>query len=168
MSNADELSKKLESMEKKLQLLQDKDDIRDVLSRYAFNVDLRRLDHYLRLFTDKTAQGDMIFLTDGPGEDTICRSKKELGDFLESVLPKPHPGMQHLQLDYVINVTGDTATATGYQLLTVWENGKFGIMRCALRTFDFRREDGIWKIVKTVSHSTAEGGKCQTHIPQSW
>ena len=168
MSAIEELYKKLEAMEKKVQLLEDKEAIRDVLSRYAFNVDLHRIDHYLRLFTDNTKPGEMIFLTDGPGEDTICRSKRELGEFLESVLPKPHPGMQHLQLDYVIAVTGDTAQATGYQLLTLWENGKFGIMRCALRTFDFCREDGIWKIVKTVSHSTAEGVKCQTHIPQSW
>lgn len=163
MPDVDELSNRLELMEKKVQVLQDKEEIRDVLSRYAFNVDLYRLDHYLRLFAD-----DMLFVTDGPGEDIYARSKKELKDFLEEVLPKPHPGMQHLQLDYVITVTGDTATATGYQLLTLHENGKFGIMRCALRTFDFRRVDGVWKITKTISHSTGNAADCQKQIPQSW
>jgi len=165
MTNIEELSEKLEKMEMKLQMLQDKEEIRDVLSRYALNVDLYRLDNYLRLFTD-----DMLFVTDGPGEHTYARSKKELKDFLEGVLPKPHPGMQHLQLDYVINVTGDTASATGYQLLTLHnkENGRFGIMRCAMRTFDFRRVDGVWKITKTISHSIANAPDCQKQVPASW
>ena len=163
MEKIDALSKKLELMEKQVLILQDKEEIREVLSRYAFNVDLYRLDHYLRLFTD-----EMLFVTDGPGEDVQCKSKQELKDFLEAVLPKPHPGMQHLQLDYVINVDGDTATAIGYQLLTLHENGKFGIMRCALRTFDFKRVDGIWKITRTISHSTGNAPNCQKQVPQSW
>jgi ketosteroid isomerase-like protein len=157
------VSSELEILKKKVQMLEDKDAIRDVLSRYAFNVDTNRIDHYLRLFTD-----DMLFVTDGPGEAIYCRSKKELGDFLREVLPKPYPGMQHNQLDYVINVDGDTAKATGYQILTLATGDKFEIQRGAMRTFKFRRVDGIWKITETISHSTANEPDCQKQIPDNW
>jgi hypothetical protein len=163
MPDMDELFKKLESAEKKLQLLQDKEDIRDLMSRYAFNADLRRLDNFIKLFTD-----DMMFITDGQGPNAPPMNKHELKDYLDRALPKPHPGVQHLQLDYVITVNGDKATATGYQVLTGHNEGKFRINRCAMRTFDFRREGGVWKISKMVAYSTANAPDCQKQVPQTW
>jgi hypothetical protein len=58
----------------------------------------------------------------------------------------PPPKGQHLQLDYFIEVDGDTATAIGYQNLTGLRDGSINIGRAAFRSLKFKRVSGNWRI----------------------
>lgn len=134
-----------ESLEERVQVLEDKDAIWSILSRYSLNVDIGRAESFLRLFTE-----DCVFATDLGGKISYRRGKKELA---EMVAGGPPPKGQHLQLDYHINVDGDTATAIGYQVLTGLRDSKLSINRAAFRSLKFRRVSGTWLIreVYTIS-----------------
>ena len=162
MANDTGLSQELETLRKRLQILEDKEAIRDVLARYAFNADLNRNDNFLKLWTD-----DCTFETDAGGL-TIMKGKDEvMAHMLDTVHQSVTNRSQHLLLDCLINVDGDTATAAGYLLLTERWDGGFGIFRCAWRTFRFQRVDGAWLIKEAVSRSIGEAG-CQELIPTEW
>jgi uncharacterized protein (TIGR02246 family) len=156
-------SLEINSLKNRLQILEDKEAIRDLLARYAFNVDLSRFDAFFKLWTD-----DAVFITDGPGEAIQKRGKDEIREFLSGVLPKSNAGSQHLQLDYVIEISGNTAMATGYQLISIQQKDRVGIARCALRSFVFKREDGKWLIKEAISRSTANDAECQKLVPADW
>jgi ketosteroid isomerase-like protein len=134
-----------ELLKKRLQILEDRDAIQGILSRYSLNVDLGRAEAFLSLFTD-----DCVFATDVGGKITYRRGKKELGEMLAGGAP---PKGQHLQLDYNINIDGGTATAVGYQNLTSLRDNALSMNRAAFRTLKFRRIAGAWLIqeVYTIS-----------------
>ena len=127
----------VESLKKRIQVLEDKDAIWSILSRYSLNVDLGRAENFLKLFTD-----DCVFATDLSGKISYRRGKEELGEMVS----KPPPKGQHLQLDYHIIVDGDTATAFGYQNLTTQKETSVSLTRASFRYLSFRRVDGTWLI----------------------
>lgn len=127
-----------EALQKRVQVLEDKEEIRSILSRYSLNVDLGRAESFLRLFTD-----DCVFATDIGGKINYRRGKEELGEMLAGGAP---PKGQHLQLDYFIEVDGDTATAVGYQDLTGLREGSLNLNRAAFRSLKFKRVSGNWRI----------------------
>lgn len=128
----------IEALKKRVQVLEDKDAIWSILSRYSLNVDLGRAESFLRLFTD-----DCVFATDLSGKISYRRGKKELGEMLAG---GPPPKGQHLQLDYHINVDGDTAAAIGYQVLTSLRDKSLNLNRAAFRSLKFKRVSGSWLI----------------------
>ena len=141
MANDTELAQELKALKERIQILEDKEAIRDVITRYAFNADLNRIDSLLELWTD-----DCTFNSDR-GRVTIYKGKDEIEAYLREPLHQSITNRsQHLQLDYIIKVDGDTATATGYQLLTLRWDGGFGIIRGAFRVFHLRRVNGTWLI----------------------
>ena len=163
MGNDPRLMQELEGLKKKLQILEDKEAIRDVLARYAFNADLNRTENFVKLWTD-----DGTFTSDAAGKKLVFKGKKEIGNHLLDPLHQSYTNRsQHLQVNYVINVEGDTASATGFQLISRrWEGG-FGIVRCAFRSFRFRRVDGRWLIQESISIATGEPD-CQKLVPMEW
>jgi ketosteroid isomerase-like protein len=149
-----------DAYKKRLRILEDKEEIRDVLAKYAFNVDFKRLDKLMELWTD-----DCVFITDIAGETVHNKGKEAIRKFITSL-----PGLQceHLQLDYIIDIDGDEAIATGYQLIPIaMQNGGFSILRCSVRTFKFRNVKGKWLIKETVSHSITDVNECLKLLPAS-
>jgi uncharacterized protein (TIGR02246 family) len=144
------------SLERRLQILEDKEAIRDVLSRYAQTVDLKRMDAFFDLFTP-----DGTLVTDGPGTVIRKQGKEEISAYLQPFLQKI---TQHIQVDYVIDVDGDNAKAVGYQLITETREGASRIARCALRQFLFRRIEGNWKIAEAISRDIAKTAECEKLI----
>jgi ketosteroid isomerase-like protein len=132
-------NEEFESLKKRVQMLEDKDAITSILSRYSLNVDLGRGEDFLKLFVD-----DCVFASDlsGSGKMSYRRGKKELGEMVAT----PPPKGQHLQLDYHINVNGDTAVAYGYQDLTSLKGTGVTLGRAAIRYLKFKRIEGTWLI----------------------
>jgi len=127
-----------ETLPERIQALEDKEAIRNLLSRYSLNIDLGRAEDFLRLFTD-----DCVFATDVAGEVRYRRGKEQLAEMLAG---GPPPKGQHLQLDYVIDVRGDAATAIGYQVLTGLRDDKLSLNRAAFRSLSLKRVRGEWLI----------------------
>jgi len=126
-----------EILKKKVQVLEDKDAIGSLLSRYSLNVDLGRGEDFLKLFTD-----DCVFASDIGGKISYRRGKKELGEMVAS----PPPKGQHLELDHHINVDGDTATVYGYQDLVSQKDTGVALGRASFRYLKLLRVDGVWLI----------------------
>ena len=51
MADEKRLVQELEKLKQRLQILEDKEEIRQLLSRYSYNADLSRNDGFVRLFT---------------------------------------------------------------------------------------------------------------------
>ena len=134
-----ELARRGEELNTRVRALEDKDAIATLLSRYSLNVDLNRAADLLQLFTD-----DCVFASDLGGELRYRRGKAELAE----MLAQPPPKGQHLQLDYQVDVSGDSATAIGYQLLSQLKDGAVGVGRPAFRLLRFRRSSGRWLIAE--------------------
>ena len=151
------------SWEEDMKLLLDKDAIRDVISRYAFNVDLGRMDNILRLWTD-----DAEFITDAPGETIRIKGKSELRRFFLDAPERFKPAPQHLQIDLVITINADKAYAAGYQVIIVGRDNSFVLERCGFRAFYLIRVDDRWFINKTISRSLENRAGCKEIIPEEW
>ena len=99
-----ELAQELETLKGRLQMLEDKEAIRELLSRYSFNSDLNRIDNFLSLWTE-----DCTFSTNAVGGLDVFKGKDEirahtLDPRWQSVVTL---GAQHLLLDFIINIDGD-------------------------------------------------------------
>ena len=137
-SKADELA----VLKKRIEVLEAREDISSLISRYSLDVDMDRTEDMLKLFTD-----DCVFGTDISGQMVYQHGKQELKEKFAT----PPPKSEHLQLDFVINVEGDTGTAYGYQLISSSKNNAVSIGRVALRTFSFQRVNGVWLIKEAIA-----------------
>ncbi|MBI2831724.1 MAG: nuclear transport factor 2 family protein [Chloroflexi bacterium] len=147
MANNGDLEQELKIIKQRLQVLEDKEAIRELLARYCFRADMHRTDAFLDLWTEDSTF-DVVSEWGGP------RKGKEQIRHLLDAQPQQvaiNNQCQHLLLDLLIDVDGDTATATGYCVLNVRWQGGFGMFRCSVRTFRFRRENGRWLVHETVS-----------------
>jgi len=159
MDNQNKLFEELNELKRKVQIIEDKEAIRDILIKLGFNGDLNRNDAYLKYWTD-----DCVFthLPEGTykGKDQI---KKEL------LLSKQHQlltnNSQHLFLNYKIDVNGDSATAVGYILVNARLYQSLGIARCGMRSFKFRRIKGQWLITESASVEIGNP-ECHKLIPE--
>ncbi|MDD4860029.1 MAG: nuclear transport factor 2 family protein [Dehalococcoidales bacterium] len=151
---------KLAALEKKIQELADKEEIRDLLARYSFCCDLNRNDDLVELFTE-----DGVFATDAEGKWSAARGRAAIKDHFEHPL---HQSLifksQHLMLDHIIEVNGNKATAVGYLLLTDRWVGGYGIFRCAIRAWKLQRVNGHWLIKEARSIGMGDG--CEKLVPE--
>ncbi len=137
-ATADELA----SLKKRIAILEAREDLSNLIARYSLDVDLDRTEDMLKLFTD-----DCVFGTDITGQMIYQHGKQELKEKFAT----PPPKSEHLQLDFVINVEGDTGTAYGYQLISSSKNNTVSIGRIALRAFSFQRVNGVWLIKEAIA-----------------
>lgn len=159
MADDKQLAQDLEALKQRLQVLEDKEAIRDVLTQYSLNADLDRTDTFLKLWTEDGTFDLGPQMGIWHGRDQIKQHVMN-APFHRSITTRS----QHLMLDFEIDVDGDTATAAGYVLITVrWQAG-WGIARCVIRTFRFRRVKGHWLIQESVSRETGDP-ECQKLIP---
>lgn len=110
MSN--DLAKKLEKLEERLELLEDHEKIRECLARYSYNADLGRSEEYV----DNYTPDGVIDL----GPEVKWSGKEELMDFIAN----PEGGHKaiegrcmHTSLDFFIRVNGLKAWAEGYSVV---------------------------------------------------
>lgn len=156
------LYKEIEALKSKVRELSDKEAIRDLLARYGFCFDLGRFDAFYDLWTD-----DAVFRTDGPDGEIEMKGKEGLKEVFGSA-PLTYMASQHLQLEYVIKVNGDTAEAIGFQLITVHRGDRPTVDRTGIRRFKFRRIDGEWRISEAASRIMKNRSGCLDLVPEDW
>lgn len=139
-----DVEKRLADLEAEVKRLRDMEEIRHLLSTYAFNADLGRAEEYLDGWTD-----DGVY---DLSETMRFSGREELG-----VLLKDPEGMhkqmlenrsQHLVANLYIEVAGDTAWAEGYSLVTVARDGGFHIFTAAYNHWDFTRGGQGWLMTR--------------------
>jgi len=137
MSTVDE---QLAALAERVQLLEDREAIRDCINRYGFTADLGLVDEYADNFAP-----DGVYETELEGRGDIVGR-----DALRAFITAPgNPGSQHLSIDMMIRVDGDTAWAEGYSVTTLRQSeDTFKIHLAGYNHWDFVRVDGGWKIAR--------------------
>lgn len=137
------------SVEERLQILEDKEAIRDMLLEYGRALDSRDTQAYADLFA---ADGEW---SGGIGSSrTPAGIKKMLDDLFAGAPPvdpaaSPRPKPHHLMSNMVVNVTGDIATAhSRWAWVRAGADGAPHMLRSGFYEDEFVRENGAWKIRK--------------------
>jgi len=137
------------ALQKRVQQLEDQEQIRQVLIAYGADLDARDYAGYAALFAR-----DGVW-TGGFGSAT---GPAAIQAMLEKNLGKPAPGFInksnfHLMTTMDVHVDGDTATATSRYLFFTASADNKPVPTLAGRYVDeFVREDGRWKIRHRTTH----------------
>ncbi len=137
------------ALAKRVQVLEDRDEIRRVIIGYGEHLDARDYAGYAGLFAR-----DGVW-TGGFGSAT---GPAAIQTMLEKNLGKPEPGFVnkssfHLVTTEVIDVDGDKATARSrYLFYTATPENRPNALLAGRYVDQFVRENGAWKIKARVSH----------------
>jgi len=138
-------SANLEELAKRIQLLEDREGVRECLSRYCFNADLGRAEEYANTFTPDG-------VLDMAGASLIGHDG--LLDMFAGA--NVHTSIMNLCTHNITNafirVDGDTAWAEGYQIVLVKDrNGEERRVRwMGMNHWTFEKRSGRWYIKKRV------------------
>lgn len=135
------------SMEARLQLLEDKEEIRTLLLDYGRTLDARDLKAYSELFAK---DGEWI------GGFGSVKGRAELLEFMKkNVGTGPNRGnTYHLLTNFFIEVNGNTATTASRWSYVIGNADKKPVLEHSGRYEDtLVREDGRWKFQKRVVYN---------------
>lgn len=121
-------------------VLEDKDEIHDIISKYCYYLDHQEWGPWIELFTE-----DGVFDADFLGK---AQGRPALREFIDGIVPREHegPGRKHIMSNIVITVNGDRAEATSYYALVRGDQTHASI-GAAGRYYDtFERVAGKWYI----------------------
>lgn len=156
MAENDKLAADVLDLQNRVQLLEDKEAIRDVISIYVQNLDAERQEDAVKVWSD-----DCVFVSDIEGSVKNYVGQEGMLAFFKASSERNPPGHQHFQMDYIISVDGDTAKAVGYQMMILPYSGKFSIDRAGFRFFTFKRTNGKWLIYEAISHVVTDTEGCR-------
>jgi 3-phenylpropionate/cinnamic acid dioxygenase small subunit len=160
MKNAAEILDEIEALKKEIELLKDQDEIRDILTRYAFGFDLGRYDEWYDLWSE-----DAVFQFGARRVDGLAAIRDLFGPS-----QKEYAAAQHLQLTEITKVEGDQATSVCYQVILVQQkDDQDAIGNRAVRHWTFEKKNGKWRIksaTSTFPNQFPEGAK--ELMPADW
>src|SRR5687768_6742331 len=132
------------SIEARLQELEDRQAIHDLLMNYGRTIDTRNFEAFARLFTDDAEYGGGKLQFKGPA---AIRERLET-----SLKARPMPGRDwHFLMNETVTLNGDEATAVSLGAFFVrGEGNKLESNSIAIYTDHLVRQDGVWKFKRRV------------------
>lgn len=155
---------RLAALEARLALLEDKEKIREVLSRYSFNVDLGRLDEYIDGWDDKAVLDIgvtpiILQSTDSEARDISgTRDGNAISgkEALRHMLADPNGANKkyienrslHTVCNLHIDVDGDAAWAECYSIVFIRVEDGMKPSTAGYNHWDLRRVAGDWLVTR--------------------
>lgn len=133
------------SIEQRLRILEDREDIRELAATYCFLVDDGRFDELVeRCFTEDAC---CDFHGAGGGmAQTVSRGRTELRNFFTTMVPAALRDMAHTIHNHRISIDGDRASGDCYFELTAVDRTSGEAVVGTGRYFDrYRRDAGAWR-----------------------
>jgi hypothetical protein len=151
------MEKSLADVEKRLALLEDERELRELMTRYSMYADLAYGERYVSVFSETGAMD----LESGrfEGRHSLFH------DFVISRVTHRWPGrMQHWPLGPLLfNIGADEAEATGYSMVVGRaESGELVVRSVSANRWTFVRQDGRWLIQERLLRSL--GSVEQAHV----
>jgi len=143
-------AEKQKTLESRLQELEDREEIRQLLKDYGRFLDQRDFAAFSQLFAEK--EGEWI---GGMGSAKSPQAiRKLMEDSIGKSTDKEAPPNYHLFMNEMINVNGNGADATTKWMFVV-QGEKGGPQPVYLGHYEdtFIRENGRWKFLKRIVHS---------------
>lgn len=140
-ANVDEQVDSTAAFERRIQLIEDRQAILDVLVRYGRLLDEKDLVGYSNLFADDGVWEGGIGSATGP-----AGIQEMLETVYSRVDPRQYGADYHIMSDFEINVDGDTATSwSRWTWIIEGENGKPTAQRSGHYEDELVKIDGEWK-----------------------
>ncbi len=149
-------AEKQASLESRLQKLEDREEIRQLLKDYGRFLDQRDFASFSRLFAEKDGEWN-----GGMGK---AKGSQAIRKLMEETIgqngDKPAPPNYHLFMNEIINVNGHQADATTKWMFVV-QGEKGGPQLVYLGHYEdtLVRENGRWKFFKRLVHSDIPSDK---------
>ncbi|MGH7917135.1 MAG: nuclear transport factor 2 family protein [Candidatus Binataceae bacterium] len=122
-------------------VLEEKEAVRDLMSRYCFYIDNCEFDKFAALFTED-AQFEAGPLGKLTGRDAIR-------EFIAAAVPKrgEGPARKHCTFNHVITIDGDEARADSYIVVLRESDGGNGVMAALAGRYEdmIVKRDGQWR-----------------------
>lgn len=137
------------SIEQRLRILEDREDIRELAATYCFLVDDGRFDELVeRCFTEDACCD--FHAAAGRGGDqmvpTVSRGRAELRNFFTVIVPAVLRDMTHTVHNHRVSIDGDRASGDCYFELTAVDRTSGEAVVGAGRYIDrYRRDGGAWR-----------------------
>ena len=129
---------RLEALEKRVQVLEDQEGIRECLARYGFNADLGRSQEYVDNYV-KDGAIDLGPTTKYVGHDQL------LYDFITG---KGHKSLEnhclHTVCNLFIRVDGSSGWAEGYSIVFLKQGEGYVPYTCGYNHWDFEKRGSRW------------------------
>ena len=146
MATTEELERrlgKLDELERRLRALEDREAIRELIARYAYEVDCGEPPDWASVFSaDIEMEAGKLGVSRGLAEIERRFSRAEHRDAIRE-------GSQHAYTNLVVDldVDGDRATAWGYACVHTRRDGAWRIYTLGVNRWELRREADGWKFV---------------------
>lgn len=129
-------------VEQRLQALEDREAIRDLIARYGPLADCGAAQDVAALWTETGSYGVAGF-ADASGRAEIA-----------ALIDAPYhqqlmaDGCAHLLGPVAIELAGDHATARGHSIVLRWTGAAFEVLRVAANRWNLTRIDGCWQVTR--------------------
>lgn len=139
-----------QSLEERVQRIEDEAAIRKVILDYAVRLDARDFDDYVALFAKEGVWQN---------GNTVKRGRDEIRRMLVDIYGTPPPGYVNTESYRIVSnveveLNGDRATARSRQLTIMrGENGSPTPRLSGIYEDEFVREDGAWKILRRIDRT---------------
>ena len=137
----------MDTIEHRLRILEDREQIRELAATYCFLVDDGRFEELVeRCFTEDAC---CDFRDAGDAEQMapmVSRGRAELRNFFTVMVPAALRGMAHTVHNHRVSIDGDRASGDCYFELTAVDRTSGEAVVGAGRYFDrYRRDRGAWR-----------------------
>ncbi len=156
-----ENSNKLNNLDKRLQLIENKEAILDLLSRYALLFNMGRLEEWYTLWAE-----DLFFsFHDNEGQIRDCRGKMELKSLFGT--NPAYTTSQHLQINPTIKINADTASVICFQAISQHKNINPNFRKTSVRFWRLLKINDEWRITEGISRDMKYEDDCKKLIPDN-
>jgi len=143
----------IEDLERRLRALEDREEIRELIARYAYEVDCGEPPDWASVFSaDIEMEAGKLGASRGLGEIERRFTRAEHLDAIRE-------GSQHAYSNVVVDldVTGNEANAWGYACVHTRRDGEWRIYTLGVNHWRLRRENGAWKFIARQRREVGEG-----------
>jgi len=144
----------IDELERRLRALEDREEIRELVARYAYEVDCGEPPDWASVFSpDIEMEAGKLGVSRGLAaiEQRFTRA-----EHLDAI----RDGSQHAYSNVVVDldVDGDRATAWGYACVHTRRDGSWHIYTLGVNVWTLRREADGWRFVGRERREVGEGG----------
>jgi hypothetical protein len=149
------LEERISALEARLSDVEDDIAVRELIVRHDYCLDAMRDEEWLSLWTEDGAYDLLSTLTYPDGSvrtvAKVWHGPDQLRQFISDPEVHHRPGfyghsMHMASQEMMVNVDGDTATATSYSLLLQESDGAISILSGANSRWKLQRVDGAWRL----------------------
>ncbi|HEY7106399.1 MAG TPA: nuclear transport factor 2 family protein [Acidimicrobiia bacterium] len=147
-----QLQDRVAALEARVQLLEDRLAIQRLISSWGPAVDTGNSEAAASLFTeDCVLESDLSYLVTPAAISAMVR-----GEGHQALI---HDGSAHVPTTAIVDVDGDTATATGYTRVYRHTPDGYEVWRVSANTWDLRRTEDGWRVVRRTAQVIDDTGK---------